>query len=91
MAMWVQYSYCTEWSPGYDGSGRTTITRNIICQSLEKQENRVFTQYIVVGIRIYWVESNHHVAHEIHCTLECTISKKPRLLYNVLSGPHQQR
>lgn len=30
------YSYYTEWSPGYDGTGRTTITRNIICQSLEK-------------------------------------------------------
>lgn len=36
------YFFCTEWSPGYDGTGRTTVTRDIICQSLEKNKKAGF-------------------------------------------------
>lgn len=71
------YSYYTEWSPGYDGTGRTIITRNnYLSKSGKKQENRVFTQYIVVVTQIYWVESNHHVAREIHCLNAQSLKKE---------------
>lgn len=38
------YSYCTEWSPGYDGTGRTIITRNIYLSKSGKNKKIWFSR-----------------------------------------------